>query len=80
MLILIGPQRWRGETSSYSSSTDRSHGSGVVPSALFSTSSVRPPDVEKKYVATGRPSYVTSWPAVSCVAWLVDGCSAPTPP
>ena len=48
-------QRWRGETPSNSSSTDRSHGSGSLPSVVFSTDSVRPPEVEKKYVTTGRP-------------------------
>ena len=48
MLSRIGPQRWRGETLSYLSSTERSHGSGSVPRPLFSTSSVRPPEVEKK--------------------------------
>ena len=51
----IGPQRWRGDTLSNSSTTDLSHGCGVSPSDVFSTSSVRPPEVEKKYVATGRP-------------------------
>jgi hypothetical protein len=51
----IGPQRCFGETLSYSSSTDLSHGFGSVPSVVFSTSSVRPPEVEKKYVGTGVP-------------------------
>jgi hypothetical protein len=37
-----------GETLSYSSTTERSHGFGSVPSVVFSTFSVRPPDVEKK--------------------------------
>ena len=46
--ILIGPQRCRGETLSYWSLTDFSHGTGAVPSDVFSTSSVRPPEVEKK--------------------------------
>ena len=55
-VIRIGPQRCCGETLSYSSSTDFSHGCGSSPSDVFSTSSVRPPEVEKKYVATGVPS------------------------
>ena len=46
--ILIGPQRCRGETLSYWSLTDLSHGTGALPSDVFSTSSVRPPEVEKK--------------------------------
>ena len=41
-------QRWRGETLSNSSSTDFSHGLGSRPSDVFSTDSVRPPEVEKK--------------------------------
>ncbi len=41
-------QRWRGETLSNSSSTDFSHGFGSLPSVVFSTASVRPPEVEKK--------------------------------
>ena len=53
--IRIGPQRCRGETLSYLSFTDLSHGSGSVPSDVFSTFSVRPPEVEKKYVVTGSP-------------------------
>ena len=48
-------QRWRGETPSNSSSTDFSHGFGSRPSVVFSTASVRPPEVEKKYVTTGWP-------------------------
>ncbi len=43
-----GPQRCFGETSSYGSSTLRSHGSAGEPMKEFSMSSVRPPDVEKK--------------------------------
>ena len=52
----IGPQRCLGDTSSYGSSTLLSHGSGPSPRLVFSTSSVRPPEVEKKNVVTGSPS------------------------
>ena len=80
MLIRIGPQRWRGEASSYGSSTAFSHGSGRSPSDVFSTSSVMPPEVEKKYVVTGEPLWVTTWPRVAATAASVDGVSAATPP
>ena len=53
---LIGPQRCFGDTPSYGSATDFSHGFGAVPRLVFSTFSVRPPEVEKKYVTTGSPS------------------------
>jgi hypothetical protein len=77
---LVGLQRCFGDTSSYGSATDFSHGFGSVPRLVFSTSSVRPPEVEKKNVTTGSPSYVTTWPRVSVTAWFVDGVSAATPP
>ena len=41
-------QRCFGETSSYGSSTDFSHGLGSPPGKPNSTFSVRPPEVEKK--------------------------------
>ena len=47
-IVSFGPQRCLGETLSYGSSTDFSHGCGSSPSDVFSTSSVRPPEVEKK--------------------------------
>jgi hypothetical protein len=47
---------------------------------VFSTFSVRPPEVEKKKVTTGLPPWVTTWPRVSATARLVDGVSAATPP
>ena len=55
-VILIGPQRCLGETSSYGSATDFSHGFGPAPTFVFSTFSVRPPEVEKKKVTTGSPA------------------------
>ena len=47
-IVSLVVHRWRGETPSYSSSTDFSHGLGSLPSVVFSTSSVLPPEVEKK--------------------------------
>src|SRR3954447_8786658 len=80
VLIRIGPQRCLGETPSYGSLTDFSHGFGSLPVNAFSTFSVRPPEVEKKYVTTGAPLYVTIWPAVASTAALVDAVSAEMPP
>lgn len=65
-------QRWRGETLSYGSSTDLSHGFGEPPSE-FSTFSVLPPLVLKKYVVTGLPSNVTTSRAVAAIAASVWG-------
>src|SRR5919201_4434528 len=72
MLMRIGRQRCLGETPSYGSLTDFSHGLGSLPVNEFSTFSVRPPDVEKKYVTTGAPSYVTTCPRVAATAAFVD--------
>ena len=54
-VIRYGPHRWRGETESNGSLTPRSHGRGSEPVNEFSTFSVMPPLVEKKYVTTGLP-------------------------
>src|SRR3954451_23408220 len=45
----------------------------------FSTFSVRPPDVEKKYVTTGLPPYVTTSPVVAAMAASDVGFSADIP-
>ena len=74
-----GPQRCLGETLSNGSSTAFSHGLGCEPTNEFSTSSVSPPEVEKKYVVTGCPPKVTTWPVVACTAASVLGVSAETP-
>ena len=50
-----GPQRWRGETSRRGRRRSCSHGLGAEPRNEFSTFSVRPPEVEKKYVTAGLP-------------------------
>src|SRR3954449_9399632 len=80
VLIRIGPQRCLGDTPSYGSLTDCSHGFGSLPVNAFSTFSVRPPEVEKKYVTTGAPLYVTTWACVAATAALVEIASAATPP
>jgi len=46
---------WRGPRS-YWSTTLRSHGCGCEPMNEFSTSSVRPPELAKKYVIAGSPA------------------------
>ena len=73
VVSVIGFQRWRGARSSYGSSTPFSHGCGVEPTNEFSMFSVSPPEVEKKYVVTGAPLYVTTWPAVAATAASVVG-------
>src|SRR4051794_32316540 len=48
IVSVAGFQRWRGERSSYGSSTPLSQGFGAEPTNEFSTLSVCPPEVEKK--------------------------------
>ena len=53
--VNVAVHRCFGEVSSYGSSTERRYGWGVEPGKPFSTFSVFPPEVEKKYVTIGLP-------------------------
>ena len=50
----IGPKLWCGEASSYGSATETRY--GIARPVASSALSVRPPEVEKKYVVATLPS------------------------
>ena len=60
---------------SYGSLTDTRYGAPLELGQTSEADDVRPPELEKKYVVATWPAYMTTWPAVSCTAAVVEGAS-----